>query len=382
MDNTEHSDNNKHGIETKHTAMKKGGYYSLSTAGAKDVIDAASEMLLQALDAVLAADTANGHTERVFTLADMGCADGGTSLALVHRLITRLRQHNPQRPICLVYEDQPSNDYNALFNNIVAVQENNTALTTFPELYYYAAPVSFYQPILPSGQLHFAYSATAMHWLRSKPCEISNHIQAVGAQGAEKQAFAEQGRKDWAHLLRCRAKELAPNGRLVLINFCRDEQERYLGNTGGVNMFDLFTKLWQGFVENDIIEADEFTRMTLPQYYRTVKECQAPFAEPEGVAYQAGLRLEKITTKVIKCPYAVRFQAGEWDASQFATAYIPTLRSWTESTFFSALSEQRSLEARQVIIDQYYDAYHAEVVKNPEQHSMDYVHAYMVICKQ
>ncbi len=113
-----------------------------------------------------------------------------------------------------------------------------------------------------------------------------------------------------------------------------------------------------------------------------MEECQAPFAKPKGVAYQVGLRLEKITTKVIKCPYAARFQAGEWDATQFATAYIPTLRSWTENTLFSGLSEQRSLEARQTIIERYYDAYHAEVVKALDQHGMDYVHAYMVMRKQ
>ena len=35
----------------------------------------------------------------------------------------------------------------------------------------------------------------------------------------------------------------------MLINFARDEQDRYLGNTGGVNMFDTFNQIWQDFLQ-------------------------------------------------------------------------------------------------------------------------------------
>lgn len=149
-----------------------------------------------------------------------------------------------------------------------------------------------------------------MHWLSRKPGEISNHVQAVGAQGSELAAFAEQGRQDWERILLCRAAELAPEGRMVIVNFCRDETGQYLGNTGGANMFNLFANLWQNFGHSGVINADEFTRMTLPQYYHTVEEFKAPFAAPDGVAYRAGLRLSQIETRVVKCPYAARFQSG------------------------------------------------------------------------
>jgi hypothetical protein len=368
---------NVNDAQTNSTTMKGGGYYSLSTAGAKNVIDGAGDLVIRAIEALLQ----SGRGQELFTMADMGCADGGTSLDMIHRAVRALRQDAPQRPIRLIYEDQPKNDYNALFQNVRTTRADGSSLATMPEVYLSAAPISFYDQVLPAGTLNLGFSATAMHWLRSKPGEISNHVQAVGAQGRELAAFAEQGRQDWERILLCRATELAPEGRLVIVNFCRDETGQYLGNTGGANMFNLFANLWQNFVREGVISADEFTRMTLPQYYNTVEEFKAPFAAPDGVAYQAGLRQEQIETRVVKCPYAARFQSGEWDASTFAHFYIPTLRSWTENTFESALSESRSCDTRRAIIERYYNTYQALVASEPEQHGMDYVHAYMVIRK-
>ena len=101
---------------------------------------------------------------------------------------------------------------------------------------------SFHRQILPSGGLDLGFSATAMHWLSAKPCDISDHVQAVGASGAELAAFARQGNADWQAILLQRARELRPGGRLVLVNFCRDEEGRYLGRTGGVDMFGTFNR--------------------------------------------------------------------------------------------------------------------------------------------
>ena len=50
-----------------------------------------------------------------------------------------------------------------------------------------------------------------------------------------------------------RARDLAPTGRLALFNFGIDEKGRYLGSTGGVNMFDNFNLLWRYLIDNGII---------------------------------------------------------------------------------------------------------------------------------
>jgi len=177
-----------------------------------------------------------------------------------------------------------------------------------------------------------------------------------------------------------RAHELKPGGKLVLINFGTDEQGRYLGNTGGINMFDTFNQIWQSFLEEKRIDREEYENMTLPQYYKSVKEFSAPLVNPDEAVYRAGLRLDHIDTRTVKCPFAGDFN-NHGDAARFAEEYIPTIRSWNESIYFNALSCDRPIEQRRNIIEDYYDTYKTMVRQNPDDHGMDYVHAYMVISK-
>jgi hypothetical protein len=96
--------------------------------------------------------------------------------------------------------------------------------------------------------------------------------------------------------------------------------------------------------------------------------------------YQAGLRLDHIDTRIVKCPFAEDYTHHR-DATRFADEYIPTIRSWNESVYFNALSTDRPVEERREIIEDYYDTYKTMVRENPDGHGMDYVHAYMVISK-
>lgn len=357
-------------------AMKGGGYYSLATKGAKDVIDVATPLVLQAIEAMNPAPD-----KRPFTMTDMGCADGGTSLSMVAKALKAVRQCLPERSISMVYSDQPRNDYNTLFQIIHGLTDFESYLSELDQIHVFASATSFYRQIVPSNTLDLGFSATAMHWLSRKPGDISNHVHMVGAKGEELARFAEQGRRDWQTILSHRAKELVPGGRLVLVNFGRDEAGRYLGNTGGVNMFDMFNEIWQQFVDDKIIEPAEYVAMTLPQYYNTLEEFSAPLTDTDSPVYQAGLRLDEAKTGVVECPFAAEFRE-HGDAAKFAKDYIPTLRSWTESTFFGALAETRPLEQRQQIIDQFYDTYEARVREQPDQHGMGYVHAYLIISKE
>ena len=347
-------------------AMKGGGYYSLATIGAKHVIDGALPLALAAIarmpDAALP-----------FVFTDMGTADGGTSRDLVARMIEAVRRRWPGREIELVYSDQPRNDFNAL----VATIHGQTPVEGVHPLF---SATSFYRQILPASALDLGFSATAMHWLSAKPCDISDHVQAVGASGAELEAFARQGNADWRVILLHRARELRPGGRLVLVNFCRDEEGRYLGRTGGVDMFATFNRLWRERLAEGRISEAEYRAITLPQYYKTLAEFTRPLTDPEDPVHQAGLRLEQAETRIVRCPFAAEFRR-HGDAAVFAKSYIPTLRSWTESSFFAGLSAGRPMEERRRMIDDYYAAYETEVRERPESHGMDYVHAYLTIAR-
>ncbi len=355
--------------------MSGGGLYSLATIGAKHVIDAATPMVIKAINELPDSTLQNG-----FTLSDMGCADAGTSLGMITKSIEAVHKRSPDLPVSIVYTDQPRNDFNALIANVYGLGPFETYLDDRTQIFPIISGTSFYRQILPSRTLNIGFSATAMHWLSQKVCNISNHVQAVGAQGNELQAFRQQAHSDWRQILMHRACELKPGGKLVLINFGTDEKGRYLGNTGGINMFDTFNDIWISFVEQSRITQQEYENMTLPQYYNSVEEFSAPLVNQDEEVFRAGLRLDHIDTRIVKCPFAEDFKSHH-DATRFAREYIPTIRSWNESIFFNGLSSERSLEERKELIEDYYGTYQSMVENNPEGHGMDYVHAYTVISK-
>ena len=355
--------------------MSGGGLYSLATIGAKHVIDAATPLVLNAIRELPAERLSNG-----ITITDMGCADAGTSLDMIDTAIGEIRSRSSDAAVSIVYADQPRNDFNALITNVHGLGPFSSWLDKHENVYPMASGTSFYRQITPGNTVDIGFSATAMHWLSNKVCNITNHVQAVGAQGDERQAFSDQASSDWRQILLHRSKELVYGGKLVLINFCTDEQGRYLGNTGGVNMFDNFNRIWRDFLCDGRITQAEYENMTLPQYYNTVEEFSAPFSGEHEAVYQSGLRLDSIETKVVRCPFAADFEE-HGDSEKFSRAYIPTIRSWNESIFFNGLSTDRAHDDRVNLIEQYYETYRQQVQNSPKGHGMDYVHAYTVISK-
>ena len=361
-------------------AMKGGGYYSQRTRGAKDVIDNAAGMLIEAADAI-----SPPGKRMPITLADFGAADGGTSVNALRKCIERIRERFPGTQIQVSYTDLPSNDFSALFKNLLGFGSltSNTYLTDIEDVYVNACGIGFHKQLMPDASLDIGFSATAMHYISEKPCPIGNHVHMVGASEETLAAYAEQARQNWNDLLVARAKELRPGGRLVMLNFGIDEEGRYLGNTGGVNMFNTFASIWKGMRDEDIISREEFINTSFPQYYRTVEEFCAPFKDNDSPVYQAGLRLVSAKTGVVGCPYRRAFdEAGSaMSAREFAESYVPTLRSWSEAVFLSGLNEARPMEERHQIVDTFYQRYEDRVASDSSGHAMDYVHCYLAVKK-
>ena len=354
--------------------MRDAGYYSAHTTGAKLVIDKALPLALDALRAIDLSGTAP------FAIADFGAADGGTSLALHRAVLTELRARAPHRQLTLTHTDLPHNDFSTLFRLVQGLLPGREGLGV-PGVFSFASGTSFYEQIFPDATLALGFSATAMHWLSRLPATLSDHVHAVFAVGAARAAFAAQAAADWERILLHRARELLPGGQMVLANFCTDEAGRYLGATGGRNMHERFGAHWRALHEAGAITKEEVARATFPQYYRSVAEFRAPFDDSGSAVRLAGLVTEECFTVVTPCPYAARFAAGEWTAEAFAHAYVPTLRSWSESMFFGALDPSRTEAARREITDRFYAAYEAEVAAAPQGHGMDYVHCFMRIRK-
>ncbi len=361
--------------QAENVTMSGDGLYSLATRGAKDVIDIATPRVLEAIHEL----GLTPQTQR-FAMADMGCADGGTSLDMVGRTLREVRKLSPDIQSTVIYADQPGNDFNALVGIVHGRGDFRTWLEETGQAWPVFSGSSFYLQCVPDATLDLIFSATAMHWLSALPCCLTDHVHMVGATGEEAARFATQGRQDWETILLRRARELRPGGRMVLINFCRDENGHYLGNTGGINMFHTFNSIWQSFLTDGRIREEEYHRMTLPQYYRTVEEFMDPLRDPDNPCYQAGLHLESIETRVVPCPFAEQFRQNG-DIQQFADGLIPTIRSWNQSIFHAGLDPERPAEEKTDIIEEYYGEYRRRVLANPKGHGMDYVHAHMTISR-
>ena len=358
-------------------AMKGAGYYSKATVGAKHVMDNAAQMVLDAVDRM-----GLEKTDGVFRATDMGAADGGTSLDMWRRVLAQVRTQAPDRPIEMIYTDLPRNDFSQVFQIVHGLTGEATYLNEVSGVHVMASGTSFHEAIVPAQTLDLGFSATASHYITAVPCNIEDHVHMVGASGETRQAYEDKGAADWDNMLAQRGAEMKTGARLCLFNFGIDEEGRYLGNTGGVNMFDTFALHWRSLVDDGIITEAEFANTNFPQVYRTQSQFVTPLEDAQSAAYKSGLRLEHVEARVVRCPFEQAFNEQGGDPAEFARDYIPTLRSWSEPTFANGLSRDRSAVDRARIIDAFYGRYEDMVAADPAGHGMDYVHIYMVCVKE
>ena len=74
-----------------------------------------------------------------------------------------------------------------------------------------ACGTSFYEQCFPRGTVSLGFSATALHWLQRKPCDITGALHhTMITVPEERKKFEEQAEKDWETILLRRAEELVP----------------------------------------------------------------------------------------------------------------------------------------------------------------------------
>ena len=356
-------------------SMKSSGYYSQKTIGAKIAIDSIQPLVEKAFKEI--------PKKNILRIADFGSADGGTSQEMWFNLIKELRDKD-DRQIEILYTDLSSNDFSTLFRTMQGMEGNSQFAyqNLFKDVFVHGCGTGFHKQLMHDNSLSFGFSATAMHYVSEKPCHIQNHVHMVGANSEEKEKFKIQASKDWESILLSRANELISGGRFICINFGIDEKGRYLGNTGGHNMFDKFTFYWKSLEDKQIITKEEFVAATFTQHYRTLEEFRKPFDDPKSNISKAGLRLKSCSTMLTDCPYKVNYENNKNSitSKQYAESLIPTLRSWSETVFRTALNGREENQINE-IVNKFYNAYQDEVVLNPEGHAMDYVHVIMDIEK-
>tara|TARA_Y100001970_G_C14184467_1_gene831721 strand:+ start:867 stop:1940 length:1074 start_codon:yes stop_codon:yes gene_type:complete len=356
--------------------MKGEGYYSQKTIGAKNAIDKIEALINEAIK--------NIPKKEILKIADFGSADGGTSQEMWFNIIDNIKKSGDNRQIEMLYTDLASNDFSVLFRSMQGMQDNTDFAyqKKFEDVFVHGCGTGFHKQLMTNNSLSLGFSATAMHYVSERPCLIKDHVHMVGSNEQEKEKFKNQALKDWETILLNRSKELIPGGRFICINFGIDEEGRYLGNTGGHNMFNNFSKHWRNLEKEGIINNKEFINATFTQHYRTIEEFRKPFDDPNSEVSKSGLILKSCKTMFTDCPFKIHYNNNKSNMTprEYAETLIPTMRSWSETVFKTAL-EKRNPDEIIKIVDQFYNYYLEEIANDPDGHAMDYIHIVMDIEK-
>src|ERR687893_488761 len=306
-------------------------------------------------------------------VADFGAAQGRNSLGPMRLAVEMLRRRTTvSTPILVIHTDLPQNDFGSLFALVEASPESY--LRSVENVFTLAAGKSFYERIFPDGFLSLGWTAISVHWLSKVPCNIPDHVYAQRAGQRVRMAYAEQASEDWQRFLGHRARELRPGGELIVVAVTTDDT----GNTGGEGLMDLTNEPVLAMVEAGFIRPEEYRRMNMPAYHRTMEE----FTEPllSGTLTE-DLILKEATRAEFPDQLWPEYEQTE-DATAFAASYTEFMRAFTEAPLFAGLDADRTPADRERLVNEYFKRMRSVIEANPERARWDWHVALLRVAKR
>ena len=88
--------------------------------------------------------------------------------------------------------------------------------------------------------------------------------------------------------------------------------------------------------------------------------------------------LQSAECDLVECPFLNEWRAGVvTDAAEQARRFVPTTRTWSNSTFVAgAVASGHAPAEAAAMADEMFARYEARVAEDPNNHAMDYVHSY------
>jgi hypothetical protein len=243
------------------------------------------------------------------TVLDLGSSEGRNAIQVMSTIVAGLRQRTGQ-PVQTVYSDLASNNFNQLFVNL---EQARRAGLFCEDVYASAVGGSFYAPLMPAGTVNLATSFNAIHWLDQLPAvPLPDFIVyrrphpprpglAVSLEATA--AFQGQAEQDLVRFLECRARELVSGGKLLLAT---------PGDTDEARVSDGFSDVLNDacidLVAAGRLKREEYERLTIPAYFRTVEEVLAPL-ERDGSPVRGAFTVDRAESLEVPTPVRRRFPA-------------------------------------------------------------------------
>jgi hypothetical protein len=344
--------------------MKGAGYYDQHSTAQLSSIQALQDWVDDAV-----ADLPLPAKAQPVTVLDLGSSEGRNAIRVMAAIVAGLRRRTGQ-PVQTTYSDLPSNNFNQLFANLEEARQAGL----FPAgVYPGAVGGSFYGPLLPPGTVHFATSFNSIQWLDQLPAvglpdSIAYrrpHPPRPGLSVSPQvgSAFRGQAEQDLVRFLECRARELVPGGKLLLAS---------PGDTDEVRVADGFADVLNDacldLVAAGRLEREQYERLTMPVYFRTLAELIAPL-ERQNSSVRGAFTIDRAGAVEVPTPFVVEFRRSG-DAAAYADAYTNFLRAISEPVVRAALN-QPAREA--ATVDRLYERVRARLLDDPVRYLWRYI---------
>jgi hypothetical protein len=280
------------------------------------VADTGNARIVRCVDAVPLGD------HDAFVITDYGASSGANSMSSVATAVAAVRARRADRTIVAVHNDQPTNDWNQLFQNVTAVDDR---------VLHMASAVSFFEPAALPRSVHLGVSFSSAHWLRTQPDVVVDGFYFCEATGETRARLAAQADADWTAFLVARAADLASGGQL-LVQMVGTEIDPGTGEpkVTARGLLRAMAAVASDMVKAGTLDQQAVDHYVLGAYARTAEEARAPLTRAGSPVRHEFTEVECRTDSVPN-PYFTKWQADR-DSAAYATAYAAFVRGFTESS--------------------------------------------------
>jgi hypothetical protein len=344
--------------------MKGAGYYDRHSGAQLSSIQALQHWVDDAVANLPLPDAA-----QPVTVLDLGSSEGGNATRVMAAIVRGLRRRTAQ-PLRTIYSDLASNNFNQLFANLEAAGRDGLFQAG---VYPSAVGGSFYGPLLPRSTVHLATCFNAIQWLdKLPPVPLSqgivyrrSHPPRPGLSVSAKvtSAFRQQAEQDLVRFLKCRAHELVSGGKLLLAS--PGDTDQACVSDG---LSDVLNDACLDLVAAGQLEREEYERLTMPVYFRTVEELLAPL-EREDSPVRGMFAVDRAEGLEVATPFVVEFRRNG-DAAAYADAYTGFTRAISEPVVREALNQPTR---ETTTVDSLYERVRARLLAEPERYAWRYI---------
>jgi hypothetical protein len=345
------------------TGMKGAGYYDQHSAAQMSTIQALQGWVDDAVATLPLPDAA-----RPVTVLDLGSSEGRNAVRLMARIVKGLRRRTGQ-PVQPIFSDLASNNFNQLFANL----EEAGRAGLFPAgVHPGVVGGSFYGPLLPPGTVHLATCFNSIQWLDRLPAvplpdavayrRPQPHRPGPAVSPQATAAFQEQAEQDLVRFLEGRARELVPGGKLLLASPGDTDQACVCDG-----LRDALNDACLDLVAAGRLRREDYERLTMPCYWRTVAELLAPL-QREGSPVRGAFTVGRAQALEVPTPFAAELRRGH--VAAYAGAYTGFMRAVSEPVVRAAFNQP---EGQAGIVESLYERVRARLLAEPERYQFRYI---------